>query len=329
MDRQDYIHASTRIRVFEKRLLKAQQLQRLVQAGDEKTFLQYIQESDYGKDLQNVQRPEDFHRAMDANWLFNLKEVMEMSKDKEVIELLAAKYIYHNYKVLVKETILGQTLDNLILELPNMDVEMIRNRLAREDQRDLPSPIVQALADYEETGDAQRIDLILDRSYFQEMLKKAQDLGEETFINFVRLSIDFSNAKALVRLKAQGLEYEALDDIYTPGGKIEKEAFKRLYKEEPAVIYENLGREISDSTLKKAKGLYESTGSLAAVEKLMEDSLMDYIRERRWVTYGPEVLFGYLLAKEREIMNLRMIYTSLIAGIEPEKIEERLRDSYV
>lgn len=329
MDRRDYVHASIRTRLFEKKLLKAQQLQRLVQAGDEKTFLHYLQETDYGQDLQSVDRPEDFHRAMDENWLFNLKEVLEMSADKEVIELLAAKYVYHNYKVLVKEKILDQDLENLLISLPHLDLDAIRNHMSRDETRDLNPAIFEALEDYEENGDAQRIDLILDRAYFKEMLDKANYLEDETFIDFVRLNIDFSNAKALVRLKAQGLDYDALEDIYIPGGKIGQEAFNRLYTEEPAVIYENLGSEISDSTLKQAKSIYETTGSLAAVENLMEDALMEFIRDKRRISYGPEILFGYLLAKEREITNLRMIYTSLIAGIEPEKIEERLRDSYV
>lgn len=329
MARRDYIYASSRIRVFEKKLLKKEQILRLVEAGSGENFLHLLQESDYGSYIQEIKRPEDFHRAMDENWLYNLKEVLEMSADKEVIELLAAKYVYHNYKVLVKERILDGDLSPLLLKLPGMDVDFIRNKLSREEKRDLPPSIYQALEDFEDRGDAQRIDLILDRGYYQEVLAKAEKLEDPFLSRFIRMNIDFSNAKALLRLKAQGMDYESLGDIYIAGGNIDEETFRRLYKEEPGAILENLAREISSSTLKKAKALYESTGSLAAVEKLMEDALMEETRASRRVTYGPEVLFGYLVAKEKEIMNLRMIYTSLIAGIDPEKIEERLRDSYV
>ncbi len=329
MEGRDYIYASSRIRVFEKKLLKREQLQRLVQAGDEKNFLHLLQETDYGSYIQNVKRPEDFHKAMDSSWLYNLKEVLEMARDKEVVEVLAARYVYHNLKVLVKEEILGEDLSALLLELPAMDVDSIRNRLSREDKKEVPEAIYRALEDYEDKKDAQRIDLILDRAYYEEMLAKVEKLEDSFLTSFVVRSIDYSNAKALLRLKAQGLDYEALEDIYIPGGRIERESFNRLYKEEPGQVLESLGKEISDSTLKRARAVYEATGSLSAVEKLMEDALMDFTRDNRRVTYGPEVLFGFLLAKEREIMNLRMVYTSIIAGIAPEKIEERLRDSYV
>ncbi|HZK09524.1 MAG TPA: V-type ATP synthase subunit C [Clostridia bacterium] len=329
MDRQDYIYASARIRVFEKNLLKKEQLHRLAQAGEEETFLHYLQETDYGKYLQNIKEPEAFHKAMDENWQYNLSEVLEMSKDPEVIEILSAKYVYHNYKVLVKEKILGQDLSPLYILVPGMDVEGIRNSLAREEETELANFIYQALEDYEENKDAQRIDLILDKAYYEDILAKAIKLGDPLFIDFVQYSLDFSNAKALVRLKAQGLEYEALEGVFLPGGHIDSESFKRLYKEEPGVILEGLGKLDPSSTLKKAKLVYEDTGSLASVERLMEDAIMNLVRDGRRITYGPEVLFGYLLAKEKEIMNLRMIFTSLVAGIAPERIEERLRDSYV
>ncbi len=329
MDRQDYIYASARIRVFEKKLLKKEQLLRLVQAGSEETFLHYLQETDYGKDLMNLQRAEDFHEAMDKNWQYNLSEVLEMSKDPEVIELISAKYVFHNYKVLVKEKILHQDLSALYILVPGMDIDGLRNKLSREEKSEVPGFINEALDDYEKNHDAQRIDLILDRAYYEEILKKALELDDPLFIDFAQYNLDFSNAKALVRLKAQGLEYEALEGVFLPGGHIDEESFKRLYKEEPGVILESLGRLDPGSTLKKAKLAYENTGSLASVERIMEDAIMNLIREGRRVTYGPEVLFGYLLAKEKEIMNLRMIYTSLVAGIAPAKIEERLRDSYV
>lgn len=329
MDRRDYIYASARIRVFEKKLLRKEQFQRLIQAGNEETFLHYLQDTDYGKHLVHIQRPEDFHRAMDEQWRYYLDEVLEMCPDPPVIEILSAKYVFHNYKVLIKERILAQDLSHLILAVPGVDAEGLRHILSREEKKDVPVFILEALQDYEEKHDAQRIDLILDKAYYALILEKALELEDPLLVNFVRNNLDYNNARSLIRLKAQGLDYDVLEEVILPGGHIEPEAYKRLFKEEPEVILERLGKLSPGSALTRAKRIYESTGTLAGVERLMDDDLMDDVREARKVTYGPEILFGFLLAKEKEIMNLRMIYTSLVADIAPEKIEERLRDSYV
>ena len=44
---------------------------------------------------------------------------------------------------------------------------------------------------------------------------------------------------------------------------------------------------------------------------------------------GIEPVVGYLQAKETEVMNLRMILTGKISGMDDALIRERLRDTYV
>lgn len=329
MDRQDYVYASARIRVFEKRLLKKEQMMRLVQASSSEEFLRLLQETEYGKDLQVVERQEDFHHALDLHWKKVLTEVMEMTRDKQLIELLRLRYVYHNYKVLVKEKILGQNLQGLYLEVPGMDPEELKNQFALGERGLLPDFVYDVLQDYDEKKDVQRIDLLLDHSYFEALMAMAKELEEPLFQDYVVGMIDYANAKSLVRLKAQGLDFSALESIYLPGGHLEKEAFKNLYTEEPLVILEVLAKLLPGNALEKARRSLETTGSLSQVEKVLDDALMVNLRDASKVTFGPEVLFAYLSAKEKEIVNLRMIYTSLIAGISPERIEERLRDSYV
>ena len=55
---------------------------------------------------------------------------------------------------------------------------------------------------------------------------------------------------------------------------------------------------------------------------------MELNKDSRYIVFGPEPLFNYLIAKEREINALRMIMVSKINSINPEKIKERLRDTY-
>ena len=58
-------------------------------------------------------------------------------------------------------------------------------------------------------------------------------------------------------------------------------------------------------------------------------NLMELNKESKYVVFGPEPLFTYLVAKEREINAVRMIMVSKINNISSDKIRERLRETYV
>ena len=56
---------------------------------------------------------------------------------------------------------------------------------------------------------------------------------------------------------------------------------------------------------------------------------MDFAKASKAVTYGPEVLLAYLISKEQEIKNLRIIFISKLNGLSKEFTKDRLREAYV
>ena len=54
-----------------------------------------------------------------------------------------------------------------------------------------------------------------------------------------------------------------------------------------------------------------------------------YVKDALYVPFGIEPIVGFLQAKETEVMNLRMILTGKISGMDDVLIKERLRDTYV
>ena len=55
---------------------------------------------------------------------------------------------------------------------------------------------------------------------------------------------------------------------------------------------------------------------------------MELNKESKYVVFGPEPLFTYLVAKERESNAVRMIMVSKTNNIGSDKIRERLRETY-
>jgi V/A-type H+-transporting ATPase subunit C len=74
---------------------------------------------------------------------------------------------------------------------------------------------------------------------------------------------------------------------------------------------------------------YQKTDSLTRFEKLADDFLLNNIKQAKYLTFGPEPLAGYLLAKENELKLIRIIMVGKINRLPTEEIKERLRDVYV
>ena len=68
--------------------------------------------------------------------------------------------------------------------------------------------------------------------------------------------------------------------------------------------------------------------NLLDLEKAIDDHQMDYSRLAKSMTYGPEVLMNYIISKEAEIKNLRIILVSKLNSLPKEFTLERLRETY-
>ena len=81
--------------------------------------------------------------------------------------------------------------------------------------------------------------------------------------------------------------------------------------------------------LKRAEVLAVS-GKFTSLDKLLVNKLMEHVKTAKYVPpYGIETLIGYFIAKDNEIKIARIILAGKTAGISPERIKERLRETYV
>jgi len=61
----------------------------------------------------------------------------------------------------------------------------------------------------------------------------------------------------------------------------------------------------------------------------MDNYIIELNKQSKYVHFGPEPIFSYIVAKETEIKVLRIIMVSKLNNIPPDRIRERLRDLYV
>lgn len=330
MDRSKFIQSSTRLRVMEKELLKSENFIRASETETLEDALRSLSDTVYNKYINKISSPTEYEYILKEELTRFYDELFDISPSKIPIRLINLKYFYHNLKVLIKEDIGKKDLKDLYMNIGDFDLKEYRDALVKGNKRNKNIELIQRVEEiYEEKKDPQLIDIYLDNAYFTELLELAEESQVDLFIEYAKNLIDFTNIRTLLRAKKQEKDVEFLRQIIIEGGNVRKETYLDL-----------LNREVSSDTdvfkkleiykyIKEALDSFKERGNLSDFEREMDNYFIDLIKDVKYITYGPEVIFANVLAKEMEIKNLRIILVSKLNGLDSEFIREKLRDTYV
>lgn len=331
MDREKFIRASITTRVYEKNLLTSENLKRIIDTDNLKEALSSLNDTKYGELIQKLERAEDYEKILSQMLLDSYKAMIKVSPDENLVHYLEEKYNFHNLKTLVKELIQDDDYSSIYIDIGKIDLVKIKRNLKEDltDNDKYLSYAQKALDLYKENKDPQDIDLSLDKDFYEKLLEDSENLDYESLINFTKERIDLTNLKTLLRIKGQGQSVDLLEKALIDGGNIDKNLYRDslnadknsysnlFFKEK---IYPQVKKSMEENDLNKA---------MQKLEKVIDNHLMDFAKESKKVSYGPEVIMGYLISREMEIKNLRIILTAKLNSLSREFMEERLRDLYV
>ncbi|WP_276876069.1 V-type ATP synthase subunit C [Anaerococcus hydrogenalis] len=331
MDREKFIRASITTRVYEKNLLTSENLKRIIDTDNLEEALSSLNDTKYGELIQKLERAEDYEKILSQMLLDSYKAMIKISPDENLVHYLEEKYNFHNLKTLVKELIQDADYSSIYIDIGKIDLVKIKRNLKEDltDNDKYLSYAKKALDLYKENKDPQDIDLSLDKDFYEKLLEDSENLDYESLINFTKERIDLTNLKTLLRIKGQGQSVDLLEKALIDGGNIDKNLFRDslnadknsysnlFFKEK---IYPQVKKSMEENDLNKA---------MQKLEKVIDNHLMDFAKESKKVSYGPEVIMGYLISREMEIKNLRIILTAKLNSLSREFMEERLRDLYV
>lgn len=332
MDREKFIRPSITTRVYEKDLLTSENINRLIDSEDLEEALSSLNDTKYGEKIQNLERAENYEKVLSNMLLDSYKDMIKISPDENLVKYLEEKYNFHNLKTLVKELIQDEDYQSIYIDIGDIDLVSIKRSLkedlVKEDDKYL-SYAKKALDLYEENKDPQDIDLSLDKDFYEKLLEDAKNLDYESLIEFTRERIDLTNLKTLLRIKGQAQSVDLLEKALIDGGFIEKNLFRDSLNAEKSTYANLLSRQKTFQAVRDALDYDNLNRSMQELEKVIDDHLMNFAKESKTVSYGPEVIMGYLISREMEIKNLRIILVAKLNSLSREFIEERLRDLYV
>ena len=320
----DYLAISARVRAMETTLLTAERMERLLEARSDEEVSKLLQDCGYPE--LDAARPEAMDAALSQAREELLTDLGDGAPDPRYIDIFKLKYDYHNAKLALKSKRTGEDVSRLAMDCGRFDAKKVLRGETSAVSAAMSRAMAQAESEAGHSGDVRMAELLLDRACYEEMSALASETGSTFLKDYVALQIDAVNLRTLVRARRMGCEDDVLAAAMLPGGHIPAGQLKGARGDHLSSLTHGTPL---DSAGELAAKLLDSGGGLTEFERACDDALMSYLQRARRTPFGPEVVAGYLGAKEAEFTAVRTILSGKIAGIAAEDIRARLRMSYL
>lgn len=187
---------------------------------------------------------------------------------------------------------------------------------------------VQAVHRYQSSYDISDIDAYLDRSSWQEAHRRAGLTGNTYLANCLQYRTDLINIELLLRTRVLRAGSAVLTRMLLPGGSISPDRLIAWYGE-PADIIAAALEQTRYAPLAAWCEQYGVAGQAARFSLAADNLYLEQVRTARWITNGPEIPLAWLMARQMEIKNIRIILTCVRNNLPPELGRDLIRKSYL
>jgi V/A-type H+-transporting ATPase subunit C len=327
----DYLFSTARVRSVEKNMLTGERAEKMIDAKTTEDALRVLDDCYYGSgDAINV---DDYEILLTEEHKKTYDFITSIAPELDYFKMFLYPYDYHNLKVIMKSEYLGIEASNILINTGSIDVKNLKYSVKERDflalTENMGNALKEIIEDFPKTNDPQIIDIILDKYCYDEMLKSAKSTNNQFIIDYVRMQIDAINIKSYVRLKKMNKSWDFFTKIFLDGGKIYEQIFIKNFDDPFDKFAENLlAYDFKEVFIEGTEALMK-TKKFTILEKLLDNKIIEHIKYAKYVPFGIEPLVGYLIGKDNEIKIARIILAGKTAGISPELIKERLRETYV
>ncbi|NLC88986.1 MAG: V-type ATPase subunit [Clostridiaceae bacterium] len=321
-------YAAGRIRSLEVHLFGKSGLDRLYAVDNEQDLRLLMQEHHYPQ--------EEFNAALRKERVeaFSLLEQVAPQDGYRLALLLFSDV--HNLKFMIKDNLKRdkrRSLDemsHLLLQPSLVDPAQLHELICgTRDRSDGPGWIIPLIAAgekaYSDTYEAAAIDRALDKIAHRLAAKMADQLNNGWFIRYFALQRDLINLETLLRVRSRSLSETLYKESLLPSGLISEELWQSLYQAEN----EKISRVLNATPYRDLAAYtedYSGGGQAANFVRDRDQILIDHIEKGRHVLSGPELVLSYVLAREYEIKNLRIVDAAIRNHLSPEQRNALRRD---
>jgi len=189
------------------------------------------------------------------------------------------------------------------------------------------TPLEEAFPDYESSGLLVPLENAIDRAYYKNLLVGIPDVEQgpsALYREFLEAEIDFRNVRNALRIARSGADIDPAE-YFIEGGQLFDAGEMAGLAANMDELVERLRESTYGDRLEDAIVELEEADSLVEFEHAVEAALLEYsetLSNRYPLSVCP--VLAYVLAKEREVDNIRAIARGREAGLDAEEIESDL-----
>ncbi len=328
----DYLFSTARVRSAEKNMLTREKAEKMIDAKTTEDAIRVLYDLNYGT-CNEIVDPDDYEKLLSDEHKKAYDFITSIAPDLNFFNMFLYPYDYHNLKVIMKSEYLGIDASDSMVDTGSINLKVLKYSVKERDFNLLTENMGRALKEvidtFPKTNDPQIIDIIFDKYCYDEMLESAEKTGSSFMIGYIKMQIDTINLKTFVRLKKINKPRDFFSKVFLDGGNINEQFFFKNYDEPFEKFADQLTAYDFKEVFIEGTNALEETGKFITMEKLLDNKLVKHIKNSKYVPFGIEPLASYLIAKDNEIKIARIIMAGKLAGISPELLRERLRDTYV
>ncbi len=310
----DYIYAVTLIRIWEKKLIPAQMFQKLYEQGTLEEVMMAAREAGYDTDLA-------YDEMLSKEMQKTYASLKQIAPKQQVFDLFLIQNDYHNLKVLMREAVLNRLMDSLLLSNARYDVAVLKEAIKQQKFENMSEQIKMAYQEGSETlaasHDPQRMDMVVDRYMYEDLLKEAAAVGNEFLMHLFRTEVDLTNLKIMFRLENRRKDKAFYEKALIDGGTIDKGVLLELSPHSAESILDFYRQTVYRTIVQEAS-------NIAQIDIRCDHYIQSLMTKANNINFGLEPLVAYLLKKQSEIEKLRVLLVAKRNHITSNIVAERL-----
>ena len=330
----DFAQVNTLISVEERSFLTRQDLLDLLDAPDTESMFHILQDTKYHMSREDLEDPVRTEERLMHHLVSGYQMAFKNSPDPRVPEIFAVHYMYHNFKVLMKEQALRLDLDHLLIPIGRYPVQELRHAVQTYESSVLPvyflGKIEETFISYEEYQTVEAIDVGIDMLQFDHLRWNEGGLQNPDVTVVVDCLIDFYNFITVMRAVRQEKPNSFIIEMASDKGTLPIRRVIELVRQNRLEDwFQDFNQLPYDVSLRPYLSKMQD-GSLTVrdLEQLQELYLHLLLEEMRFSHHGAGPLLRFLNGVESEIKNLRLIIVGRANQLSRDQILERMKPIY-
>lgn len=340
----EYVNA--RIRARKSALLADEDYRKLVRMGPG-GIARFMEETEYETEINALgarySGTDLIEYALNRNLSKHFQDLLDWSQGRlrDLIARYLRKYDAWNLKTIIRGVYSGASAEAIqsdLIRAGELD-EALLDRLSEADSIETVveeledtmygEPLEAALEEFKTDNVLVPLENAIDREFYTHLLDnlstdRRRDGPTTQYVELLQAEIDFRNAQNALRLGRSGADLDPTE-YFIEGGKLFEQSELRTLVSDTDQLIDHIRNSEYGDDLSRALDELADADSLIQFEHALDAALLEYTDQLSTIyPVSITAVMSYILAKEREVENIRAIARGREVGLDEAEIENEL-----